>query len=90
MREPLDDDRAANRAVRRVVQQGAFRRESRKKIDCQRVVDTLDEFRDLLETWPSHEWLLKRLARLLAGRRGRVKIALRGPLIMQVLRKTGD
>jgi hypothetical protein len=90
MRESLDDDRAANRAVRRVLQQGGLKRESRVQFEVLRVTDTLDEFRALLETWPRHDWLLKRLAGALGDGRGRIKIALRGPLIMQVLRKIGD
>jgi hypothetical protein len=53
-------------------------------------MDTLDEYRDLLETIPPHERLIERLADALAEQRGRAKIVLRGPVIMQVLRKTGD
>jgi hypothetical protein len=90
MREPLDDDRAANRAVLGVLKGGLLKRESRTQFDCLRVMDTLDEFRDFLGTWPSHDWLLERVASVLANKRRRGKIVVRGPLRMQVLRKTGD
>jgi hypothetical protein len=90
MREPLGDDRAANRAVLVVLKKGLLKRELRTQFDCLRVMDTLDEFRDFLEASPSQDWLLERVAGVLANKRRRVKIVVRGPLTMQVLRKTGD
>lgn len=88
MRESLDDDRAANRAVLRLLKEGILERESRAQFDCLRVMDTLDEFRDFLETSMSQEWLLERVANALSKQKG-VKIVVRGPLRMQVLRKIG-
>lgn len=90
MREPLDDDRAANRAVLRVLNEGLLKRASRTQFDCLRVMDRLEEFRDFFETTPSPDWLLERVASALADKRGKVKIVVRGPLTMQVLRKTGE
>jgi SAM-dependent methyltransferase len=89
MREPLDDDRAANRAVLRLLKEGLLKRESRTQFDGRRVMDTLEEFREFQES-PSQDRLFERVASLLADKRRRVKIVVRGPLIMQVLRKTGE
>lgn len=60
------------------------------QFDCLRVMNTLDEFRDFLETTPSSDRLLERVARVLADKGRKVKIVVRGPLVMQVLRRTGD
>lgn len=87
MRESLEDDRAANRAVLRLLKEGILKRESHAQFDCLRVMDTLDEFRDFLEMSVSQEWLLERVAKALSKHEG-VKIVVRGPLRMQVLRKT--
>jgi len=93
LREPLDDDRAANRSVSSVLRAGLFKVEWRTRFDCRRVMDSLgdlrtfiDEFSALGTELPRHEWLIQRVGRALDKTSGK-KIVVRGPLIMNVLRK---
>jgi SAM-dependent methyltransferase len=94
MREDFADDRAANRAVTQVLREGLFRRESRIEFDLDRVMDSLEDFREWLDEFgslgklPSHEWLFKRLERAVTKLGGQHKITVRGPLLLGVLRKT--
>ena len=91
MRERFDDDRAADRAVRRAVAMGLFTRGPRLRVDCERRMDTLAEFvtwsRELIERHgtPSHDWLIRRLARALE-RNPRATFSVRAPLRLGVLR----
>ena len=94
MRERFDDDRAADRAVARVVRDGLFRLERRRQFDCPRVMDTFEEFRawmdDFVQTAEAapHDWLARRVERALGARPdAKARIAVRGPLKMQVLRE---
>jgi len=93
MREKFDDDRAANRAVTRILREGLFKSESRTQFDCPRVMDTLDEFQAWIEEFVklgglfSHDWLVQRVERVLSAKRGKSKIVVKGPLVMRVLRK---
>ena len=94
LREPLDDDRAANRSVSYVLRSGLFHAEWRTQFDCRRVMDSLadfrtfvDEFLTLERDFPPHDWLIQRVQRALETRGGAKKIVVRGPLIMNVLRK---
>lgn len=93
MREKFDDDRAADRAIAQVRREGLFKAEGRTRFDCNRVMDSLDEFRDWIAEFvtlgklSSHDWLVQRVegARNLKG--GKTKIVVRGPLVLRVLRK---
>jgi hypothetical protein len=94
MRELLDDDRAANRAITHVLDSGLYRAEWRTQFECQRVMDSLDDFRlflaefiTLAKDLPPHDWLLQRVQRALDMARGQVKIVVKGPLVLRVLRK---
>src|SRR5215470_15507390 len=49
MREYLQDDYAANRAVKQVLREGLLRSEKYLEFNCNRVVDSLKEFRLWLE-----------------------------------------
>jgi len=56
MRERLDDDRAADRAVRAALRRGWFVKESEQRFECRRVFDRLPEFEAWLEridSWPA-------------------------------------
>jgi hypothetical protein len=92
MRELFDDDHAADRAVTHVLGEKLFRIEKRLRIECNRVMDTYDEFHDWLYQFvhlgkfPSHAWLVKRLQRELS-QPGRARIVVSAPLKLQVLRK---
>jgi SAM-dependent methyltransferase len=94
MREDFADDRAANRAVARVLREGLFRRELRLAFDLDRVMDSLDDFREWLDAFgspeiaPSHEWLFERLEGAVEKASPAMKITVRGPLVLGVLRKT--
>ncbi len=66
----------------------------RTQIDCERVMDGLDDFRDWLADFkslndplPPHDFLVERLARALAQRPGRAKVVVDGPLEMRLLMK---
>lgn len=93
MREQLDDDLAADRAVARVLRAGLFHREMRFEFELDRVMDTMEDFRAWLDEFvqdgkmSSHEWLVQRVERARAQHRASIKIVVRGPMRMQVLRK---
>ncbi len=93
MREQLDDDLAADRAVAQVLRAGLFRREMRFEFELDRVMDTMEDFRAWLDEFVqdgkmlSHEWLVQRVERARAQHRASIKIVVRGPMRMQVLRK---
>jgi len=94
MREDFTDDRAANSAVAHVLRERLFRRAFRLEFDLDRVMDSLDDFREWLDDFgspemaPSHEWLFKRLERAVQRAGPGYRITVRGPLILGVLRET--
>lgn len=66
----------------------------RTQIDCERVMDGLDDFRDWLadyksldDSLPAHDWLVRRLERALARGGGPAKVVLAGPLELRLLLK---
>ena len=93
MREKLDDDRAADKAVEHVMREKFFRAEGRTRFACSRVMDSLVEFQKWLDysiklrKLPPHDWLVRKveLARHLAG--GKTRIVVSGPLTLGVLKK---
>ncbi len=92
LRENFDDDIASDRAVKQVVRDGLFRRESQIEFDLDRVMDTLQDFRAWLDDFsaeklPSHESLYRKVERTLAKEPHGIKIAVRGPLKIGLLRK---
>ena len=94
MREKLDDDRAANRAVAQVVRAGLFKVKWRTQFECRRVMDSprdfrafIDEFCTLGADLPPHDWLIQRVRLALDAARGKKQIVVRGPLVMTVLTK---
>jgi len=93
MREDLTDDRAANRSVRRAAALGLFEAEAKTEFDLDRVMDTLDDFREWMSDFPSgklppeDERLYGRVERALAKVRPGTRIVARGPLSLVVLRR---
>jgi hypothetical protein len=92
MREDFDDDRASDRAVRQVLNDGLFRKESELEIDLDRVMDTLQDFRAWLDDFstdklPSHDWLYQKVERTLGREPAGTRITVRGPLKIAALRK---
>jgi hypothetical protein len=93
MQERFDDDRAADRAIRQVLEEGLFKVEWRSQFDCRRVMDTLNDLRQWFEEFvassdlPSHDWLVQRVERALSQKRAAWKIEVKGPLQVRVLRK---
>jgi len=92
MRENFDDDHAADRAVRRVIRDGLFHPEAQYEFDLDRVMDTLQDCHTWLVDFssaklPSHEWLYQRIARAIAKEQSNIKIVVRGPLRLWVLKK---
>jgi hypothetical protein len=93
MKEYLDDDRAANAAVKTVLRQRLFRRKAFASIDLRRHIDSLSSFRTWLEEFstfgdfPPHEWIFQKVENALARASRSTKIVVRGPLEMRVLKK---
>ena len=93
MREPLEEDHRADRAVERVIREGLFRVSARGAVLLERVMDDLDDFRAWLTEFnqrrviSAHSWLIHRLER--ARRMRSVRIVSRGPLTIRVLEKLG-
>ncbi len=93
MRERFDDDRAADRAIRQVLEEGLFKTEWRSKFRCRRLMDTPNDLRQWVDEFvtssdlPSHDWLIERVERALSRKRTEWKIEVRGPLQVRVLRK---
>ena len=93
MRETFDADRAADRAVTQVESEGRLKAEGRTVFPCNRIMDSLDEFREWLADFvklgklPSHEWLVRRVERALDVAGGKARIVVSGPLVLRVLRK---
>jgi len=93
MREDLTDDRAANRALKRAAALGLFQPESNREFDLDRVMDTLEDFREWMSDFPSgklapeDDRLYRRVERALATARPGTRIVARGPLSLSVLRK---
>ena len=94
LREPLDDDRAANRSISYVMRAGLFEAKWRTQFDCRRVMDSLSDFRAFIDEFlalgtdlPPHDRLIQRVQRAFEATDGAKKIVVRGPLMMNVLRK---
>ncbi len=94
MRETVEEDRAADRAVARVLREGLFRSEGRARFELDRVMDGMADFREWLigfrndrRLLEANAWLVRRLERALAERRR--KIVGRGPMIMRWMRTPG-
>lgn len=93
MNESLEEDRAANRAVARILRERLFRREARGVFPLERVMDTMTD----LHAWLSEfqhlrgvgcrDGLVRRVERALAGRRTRPPIVGRGRMMLGLLRR---
>jgi len=94
MREGFDDDRAADRAVASMTDEGWFKAEGLTRFACYRIMDTLDDFQDWLADFmsrgkvPSHDWIVQRLQRALGVAEAGTKIVVSAPLVLRVLRKS--
>ena len=93
LKEDLDDDRAANAAVKTVIRQRLFRRAAFATVDLRRHIGSLSAFRTWLEefstfgAFPPHEWMFQKVQAALAEASRSTKIVVRGPLEMRVLKK---
>lgn len=93
MRESLEEDRAANAAVRTVVADGLFQPVRRARFSLDREMDTIDELRSWLgdftrvEKYGDHDWLVRRVEGALAAAPRRRKITIRGRMTLGVLAK---
>lgn len=92
MRENLEDDYAANRAVKQVLREGLFNSERFVQFNCNRVLDSLNEFRIWLADFeergriPAQVQLLDRVERAYPTIPGRKKIIVSAPLMLRRLR----
>lgn len=95
MRENLEDDYAANRAVKQVLREGLFSSERFVQFNCNRVLDSLNEFRIWLADFeergriPAQVQLLDRVERAYPTIPGRKKIIVSAPLMLRRLRNLG-
>jgi hypothetical protein len=95
MRENLEDDYAANRAVKQVLREGLFNSERFVQFNCNRVLDSLNEFRIWLADFeergriPAQVQLLDRVERAYPTIPGRKKIIVSAPLMLRRLRNLG-
>lgn len=93
MRESLDDDRAANAAVKTAIGEGLFKRVSYASLDIKRHVDSMSDFRTWLQefstcrAFPPHDWMVRKVETALASTSQTRKIVVRGPIEIRVLRK---
>ena len=94
MTETFDEERAANRAIAKVMQDGLFEAEGYMQFECRRVADTPDEFRVWLDDFaqlanlPPHDWLIERVERAFReAKYSTNKVVVKGPLVMKILRK---
>jgi len=92
MRETFEDDYASNRAVKHVIKSGLFTLESTSTFELDRVMDTLDDFRKMLldfsiERLTNHQWLIDKIEKVQKETRTRKKVVIRGPMILNVLKK---
>jgi len=92
IREKIEDDLAANRAVKQVVRDRLFNKESSLSFELDRVLDTLEDFRQWLaessiERLTTHQWLVDRIQNIQEKTHIKKKITIRGPMIMNILRK---
>ena len=92
MREYLEDDYVANRAVKQVLREGLFKSEKYLEFDCNRVMDTLNEFRLWLADFvdrgggPMEKSLLAKIERVYQNTDGKKKIIVHAPLMLRRLR----
>ncbi len=93
MKEDLDDDRAANAAVKAVIRLRLFRRTAFASVDLRRHIDSLSDFGTWLQdfstfgAFPPHDWMVHKVEEALAQASRPTKIVVQGPLEMRVLRK---
>ena len=93
MKENLDDDRAANAAVKKAIREKLFQREAFASVDLRRHIDSLSEFQEWLGefsafgTFPPHDWMIRRVKAALSMASRKAKIVVRGPLEVRALRK---
>lgn len=94
MHECLDLDHAADRAVREVLRRGSLKLTARTAFVCDRVIDTVPEFKSWLEEFlrPAElrgvQPMLARVSREMASRDAGEQIIVRGPLRLQVFEKS--
>ncbi len=93
MREHLDSDRAANSAVRVVIEQSLFRPDSFVRIDLKRHIGTLrnlsmwlEDFATLVD-FPPHDWMVRQVTEALSRSSGAACIVARGPVEVRSMRK---
>ena len=93
MKEYLDDDRAANAAIKTVIRERLFRRQAYASVDLRRHVDTMSDFQAWLQefstlgAFPPHDWMVPKVKTALAKASRKAKIVVRGPLEIRVLSK---
>ena len=94
MREKLDDDFAADQAVKEVLRRQLFRRLSRSQFDCTRGM-LLKDFKPWLQGVTIHvqanaDSLVEAVAKAYRSLPGRKRVVTRGPLLLNILQVVKD
>ena len=92
MTENFEADFASNRAVKQVIKQGLFQKESSRTFEIERVMNTPNELREWLvsfseERLTNHQWLLEKIEQKIKETGTRKKITIKGPMVLNILRK---
>jgi len=96
LHEVLDDDLAADAAVRELVREGLLQPERRVRFQLDRVMDSLEDVRDFLADFdqrrnlPAHTKLLDQLQARYQRLPAPDKFSIRGPMHLALLRKPED
>jgi hypothetical protein len=92
MREYLEDDYVANRAVKQILREGLFKSEKYVQFNCNRILNRLSDLREWLTDFadrgggPMEKSLLAKVERVYENTPGRKKIIVHAPLMLRRLR----
>lgn len=92
MTESFEADIASDRAIKQVIKDGLFKKESSAAFELDRVMDTTKDLRQWLEAFSverltAHLPLIDKIERIQKETGTRKKITVRGYMILNVLRK---
>ena len=94
MDETFENDYAANDAIAMILEQGLFKLTDRAELECQRHMETIDDFDEWLADFQSlatdlasHRWLVRKADEALQAAGSDAILMATGPLILSVLEK---
>ena len=94
MEETFENDYAANDAVAAILAKGLFKLTNRATFECQRHMETIEDFAEWLQDFQSlatdlasHQWLVRKAEEALQDAGAGAVLMATGPLILSVLKK---